>query len=118
MSHFVLLAKDISIVADTSVKLAAAMLCDLNESHETTWFYFHCAYTAYVRMILYIYIYVRTSQSGDVGSKSCYYLSTVLDAEHVFTLLYKQYISSPHKMTKVTFFSSHVGSDKLKKVCT
>ena len=63
-------------------------------------------------------MYVSTSQSGDIGSKCCYYLSTVLDTEHVFTLLYKQFIGSPHKMTKVTFLSSHVGSDKLKKVCT
>ena len=56
-------------------------------------------------------------QSGEIGRKCCYYLSTVLDTEHVFTQLYKQFTSSPHKMTKVTFLSSHVGSDKLKKVC-
>jgi len=57
-------------------------------------------------------------QHGDIGSKSCYYLSTLLDTEHVFTLLYRQFTSSPHKLVKVTFLSSHVGSDKLKKVHT
>lgn len=77
--------------------------------------------------IIYVYTFVRTYmcvshvitailQNEEIGSKCCYYLSTVLDTEHVFTQLYKQFTGSPHKMTKVTFLSSHVGSDKLKKV--
>jgi len=74
---------------------------------------------------MWIYVYklvftldhlFSTSQNGDIGSKSCYYLSTPLDTEHVFTLLYRQFTGSPHKLVKVTFLSSHVGSDKLKKV--
>ena len=72
----------------------------------------HCLY---VHILDHIF---STLQNGEIGNKSCYYLSTLLDTEHVFTLLYKQFTSSPHKLVKVTFLSSHVGSDKLKKVCT
>ena len=79
--------------------------------------------TTYMGILLRVYVcmyildhILSTLQDGEIGSKSCYYLSTQLDSEHVFTLLYKQFTSSPHKLVKVTFLSSHVGSDKLKKV--
>ena len=49
---------------------------------------------------------------GDIGNKSFCCLSTLLDTEHVLTLLYRQFTSSPHKLVKVTFLSSNVGSDK------
>ena len=86
------------------------LLCYYKHSNKTISYIF--IYSSYILVIT-----LCTSQSGDIGSKCCYYLSTVLDTEHVFTLLYEQFIGSPHKMTKVTFLSSHVGSDKLRKVC-
>ncbi|XP_065907778.1 protein mono-ADP-ribosyltransferase PARP4-like isoform X3 [Dysidea avara] len=72
--------------------------------------------SSHYRIFLHNGTMEKKDKNGEIGNKSCYYLSTLLDTEHVFTLLYKQFTSSPHKLVKVTFLSSHVGSDKLKKM--
>ncbi|XP_065907785.1 protein mono-ADP-ribosyltransferase PARP4-like isoform X2 [Dysidea avara] len=72
--------------------------------------------SSHYRIFLHNGTMEKKDKNGEIGNKSCYYLSTQLDTEHVFTLLYKQFTSSPNKLVKVTFLSSHVGSDKLKKM--
>jgi len=58
----------------------------------------------------------RDAKSGDIGKKECRYVTSALDVEYIYSQLYRQFTSSPHNLTKVTFLSSHIGSPQLKKV--
>ena len=55
-------------------------------------------------------------QTGELGKCECRYVTSALDAEYVYTQLYRQYTTSPHYLTKTPFLSSQIGSPQLRKV--
>ena len=55
-------------------------------------------------------------QTGELGKCECRCITSALDAEYVYTQLYRQYTTSPHYLTKTPFLSSQIGSPQLRKV--
>ena len=71
-----------------------------------------------VYAIMYMYVLGCTHflQTGELGKCECRYVTSALDAEYVYTQLYRQYTTSPHYLIKTPFLSSQIGSPQLRKV--
>jgi poly [ADP-ribose] polymerase len=68
------------------------------------------------RVFMHTGVLEKKEKDGELGKKQCAYLSSPLEGEQAFSLLYHRYTGSPHHMTKEHHISAHIGSDTLKKV--